>query len=411
MSGHYRFPEITKMISDTNLLYQPCAICGGLVETALKLSLTEAEQFQNDYERIAKAIYNGTFKGTIDPKMTKFIAAKLAEATIQGYGKSPFEVEFGTEDFLMTQHLLTNVYQFSAAKNHSQLKQMTELVSENGQVRPWANYKKNVDQLNVEYNKTWLKTEYNFAIAAAQNASRWASFDKDANLKYMTAADARVRDSHAAIHGTTRPKNDSFWNTHYPPNGYGCRCYTIETLSTETPFDKINHVDIPPMFQTNLAKDRLVFPKDHPYFKEGSPFISTEAKLLQVQDAREAAKAWKEEHITKNKPVVLDVKTELFDKIHVYASDIKSIVSHPHKNAHLIYPLATKLDSIFKNAKYLDWSYDAKDKHFDVHKWHYFEIMIEEEPSYINVKETTRGEFRVYCINDHFDKSKINHNK
>jgi len=43
-------------------------------------------------------------------------------------------------------------------------------------------------------------------------------------LVYETAGDLRVRPAHRAWDRIIRPVDDPFWDTHYPPNGYGCRC-------------------------------------------------------------------------------------------------------------------------------------------------------------------------------------------
>ncbi len=40
------------------------------------------------------------------------------------------------------------------------------------------------------------------------------------------------RPEHLAWDGLTLPHDDPFWATHYPPNGWGCKCY-METLSIE----------------------------------------------------------------------------------------------------------------------------------------------------------------------------------
>lgn len=43
-------------------------------------------------------------------------------------------------------------------------------------------------------------------------------------LVYRSMRDSRVREAHRRLNGVTLPKNDSFWGTHYPPNGWRCRC-------------------------------------------------------------------------------------------------------------------------------------------------------------------------------------------
>lgn len=45
--------------------------------------------------------------------------------------------------------------------------------------------------------------------------------------KYVTVGDDRVRDAHVGFDGVTLPKDDDFWETSTPPNGWACRCQTI----------------------------------------------------------------------------------------------------------------------------------------------------------------------------------------
>ncbi len=49
-------------------------------------------------------------------------------------------------------------------------------------------------------------------------------------LQYRTAGDSRVRPQHRAWNGLIYRIDDSFWQTHYPPNGWGCRC-TVRAYS------------------------------------------------------------------------------------------------------------------------------------------------------------------------------------
>jgi SPP1 gp7 family putative phage head morphogenesis protein len=48
--------------------------------------------------------------------------------------------------------------------------------------------------------------------------------------RYVAVMDERTRPEHAAWHDTVLPADDPWWDTHYPPNGYNCRC-TVVSLS------------------------------------------------------------------------------------------------------------------------------------------------------------------------------------
>lgn len=71
-------------------------------------------------------------------------------------------------------------------------------------------------------------------MRSAHMAGRWeqllANSDRRPYLQYRTAGDSRVRPQHRAWNGLIFPIGDSFWQTHYPPNGWGCRC-TIRAYS------------------------------------------------------------------------------------------------------------------------------------------------------------------------------------
>lgn len=260
--------EIVTLVSD---LYKPCPECGGRVIT---LAMSDKDILK-EATIIAKAIMTGeVIEGDILPEIAQKVAELLKKAMLEGYSKAFPEVKAGTPESTMLENLENNVYQFSVAKNYSELKEATKLLKDGDRVRTFKEFKTEIIKLHTLYNKAWLETEYNAAISSALSAANWVSYQKGKEdmplLQYRTAGDERVRDSHAALEGVKRPIDDVFWNTHFPPNGWNCRCTTVQTSGKETAKDKIPFAKVDKMFQTNMAKEGMLFPKGHPYW-EGVP--------------------------------------------------------------------------------------------------------------------------------------------
>lgn len=172
----------------------------------------------------------------------------------------------------MLRHLHRNVYQFSVAKNYSQMRALTDaLTDDEGRVRPFSDLQIEALKIDRKYNVDYLRAEYDTAVGAAEMASEWTALERQGGnpmLRYVTAGDERVRESHRVLDGLQRPMNDPIWNDIYPPNGWRCRCTVTVVAGAATPDRQIRlPKDIPPMFRTNLAKTGMLFPKGHPYFK------------------------------------------------------------------------------------------------------------------------------------------------
>lgn len=71
--------------------------------------------------------------------------------------------------------------------------------------------------------------DVNTATAAA--AGQWARIQQTKGtfgfLRYLSRDDGRVRPAHQAWHNLVLPVDDAFWHTHYPPNGWRCRCRVV----------------------------------------------------------------------------------------------------------------------------------------------------------------------------------------
>ena len=85
----------------------------------------------------------------------------------------------------------------------------------------------------VQLGSPWrLRTIFDTNLRMAHAHGRWTRIErlKDAMpyLRYVAILDARTRPEHAEWHGTVLPVDHPFWQTHYPPNGWRCRCIVVQ---------------------------------------------------------------------------------------------------------------------------------------------------------------------------------------
>jgi len=88
-------------------------------------------------------------------------------------------------------------------------------------------------------NSYTLENLFRTQTQMAYGAGRWQASQDEAiqeilwGYTYITVGDDRVRPEHAGLDGTTAPKDDSIWRSIWPPNGYSCRCSTIEVFESQ----------------------------------------------------------------------------------------------------------------------------------------------------------------------------------
>lgn len=184
----------------------------------------------------------------------------------------------------MLNYLKQDTFIFSALKTHAQLAEASKLLlTDDGKIKSFSAFSKDVQVVKENYNENYLEAEYQFAVSSAQSAGNWATISDAYDLQYRTAGDDRVRDSHNALRNITLPKDDPFWISYYPPNGWRCRCLAVqvrkgkyEPTSSEkankegeratSQLDK-NGKNKLEIFRFNPGLQKVVFPPSHPYAK------------------------------------------------------------------------------------------------------------------------------------------------
>lgn len=204
----------------------------------------------------------------------------------------------------MARHLRDNIYVFSGCKTYAELQSASAMLAdEYGNIKPFSRYFKEVQQVHDEYNKSYLKSEYQFAVQSATMAGKWADIDADGdefNLQYRTANDDRVRYSHQMLHDVTLPPSDPFWDKYFPPNGWRCRCTAVQVRKGKYEVTNQNEalergekatytqgkggVNTSAMFRFNPGKQQVIFPEHHPYFRGESKVVNAVQQLAKAKD-------------------------------------------------------------------------------------------------------------------------------
>lgn len=167
---------------------------------------------------------------------------------------------------------------FSGIKTFHELNEaFPSLIDEKGNRKPFEQFLNDVRKVDETYNKTYLKAEYNMVAQASIMAAKWDRFVAEGDrydLQYRTVGDERVREEHRELNRITLPVTSTFWDSYFPPNGWGCRCGVIQVLKGKYPHsdeqDAITKGEAATegkgeMFRFNPGKKRSAWTDYNPY--------------------------------------------------------------------------------------------------------------------------------------------------
>lgn len=246
------------------------AVISKLYKLAKKDNLPESNQLVKSGIKLITATFN-----------------QLKTGMDEGFKLAKYE-----PDKIFLKKLKDGLWTFSACKTDIQLKEVSALLfDENGDLKVWNRFRDDVLSIHEKYNKNYLFAEYNFTVSSSQMAAKWKSFDTNTEkyyLQYRTVGDERVREKHSILNRVTLPMDDPFWNSYFPPNGWGCRCNVVqvlksqyaasnsadalkwgeESLSVKNQDGSVNEkaTKANQIFKFNPGKSEAIFPMGHPYY-------------------------------------------------------------------------------------------------------------------------------------------------
>ena len=116
-----------------------------------------------------------------------------------------------------------------------------------------------------------LELVYRVNVHQAYMAGRWEGIEQTKEdypyLQYDALEDGRTRPAHEALNGLVYPVDSPFWQDHYPPNGFRCRCNVrqLSQASLERKGLKVsrvkpdNQAKPDPGWSGNQARDQLAY--------------------------------------------------------------------------------------------------------------------------------------------------------
>ena len=380
-------------------LYAQNNNCCSIDYTKLSASYSEDDLSPEELE-LLNAIYNNEDVSYSSPIFQKNVN-RLRTGLMNGLGNNA--AIYASADNIAATMMEININRFGFNKSIDMIYQLNQALDLK---ETFPQFKKKAAQILGDYNQSYLETEYNFAIATAQNAAAYNRQKAQAKdfpyLKYVTAGDSRVRPAHAALDGRIFDLNDKSWSGIYPPNGWNCRCEMIYVNdATVTPtsgeeakqllgdeWDKMQKAG----FAVNRGEINEVFDLNKTYLKQlpGSPDINQ----VGYKDAK--LSKWTDMTGLKSMPVNNDVtKKTLLDEFDKNKTLVK--VGNDSRAVNLFQDYANRKIAITRKnlANHIGSAYEAEKRSAFYHNISdvlanpdevYFFLLADKQPTYRYLK-------------------------
>ena len=227
---------------------------------------------------------------SIEQGIWREILNHINEATVNGLLEAK-TVPTHNEAFLSALRHSNEV--FAAFKVHAlQQEVAAKLLTPDGQLKSFADFRRDVEPITSHQCGAWLQTEYDTAVIRAHNAADWQTFQQNKdimpNLRWCPTTAPEPEVAHRAfwLAKLNLPVDDPFWTQHHPGDHWNCKC-TLEqnndpivrpnglTPNTTKPNEpNMPNKPIEPKapqqgLENNPGIDHHTFSDNHPYFPNG----------------------------------------------------------------------------------------------------------------------------------------------
>ena len=254
-----------------------------------------------------KRIYSKEFRPMTDIEEHLFDETLriLLQATDEGMAESGAEVEREFRNLMDW-----NTARWSAFKVHRMQNDIAaQLYDEDGTLKPFVRWAKDVEPMLDHHVGHWLRTEYNTAVIRAQQAADWQRFEENAdimpNLTWIPSTSAQPGADHKIFWGVTLPIDHPFWLSHRPGDRWGCKC-SLE--NTDEPLTAIPDDPNPKQnrpadgLDNNPGKDGKLFSDSHPYIAKAT------------RQAKKAVEKYMSEKVNLPKPIKVKVEPDFAER-------------------------------------------------------------------------------------------------
>lgn len=268
-----------------------CASCGGMHNAVENTVAFSAEAL----EKGLREIYDGLdVKNVIERFIFDETLRLFNRATAEGLSEN-YDDKVITDRFL--EQLRTNRAVFSAFRTHRMQNDIARLMTdEKGRLKPFEQFRRDVEPLTGKYCRNWLQSEYSTAVIRAHRAADWKRFEDEAdvlpNLRWMPTTSPNQDPLHRQYweKKLTLPVGHPFWDEHRPGDRWNCKCMlkqTDEPVNDDVIRD-FDPVPAQPGLDGNPAEDGKIFSDAHPYFTHAYPGAEKAVKNIVGYNVQEA---------------------------------------------------------------------------------------------------------------------------